>query len=54
MVQGSHVVVKKLYDHGKCYIFQNSDGRIIFSIPYENEFTLIAPPTGTGKMIPPR
>jgi glycerol-3-phosphate dehydrogenase len=41
MVQGSHVVVKKLYEHDRCYIFQNKDGRIIFSIPYENAFTLI-------------
>jgi glycerol-3-phosphate dehydrogenase len=41
MVQGSHVVVKKLYEHDRCYIFQNKDGRIIFSIPYENGFTLI-------------
>jgi glycerol-3-phosphate dehydrogenase len=41
LVQGSHIVVKKLYDHDRCYIFQNSDGRIIFSIPYEQDFTLI-------------
>lgn len=41
LVQGSHIVVKKLYDHDRCYIFQNKDGRIIFSIPYEREFTLI-------------
>jgi glycerol-3-phosphate dehydrogenase len=41
LVQGSHVVVRKLYDHDRCYIFQNADGRIIFSIPYENGFTLI-------------
>jgi glycerol-3-phosphate dehydrogenase len=30
-----------LYDHDKCYFFQGTDGRIIFSIPYEYEFTLI-------------
>jgi glycerol-3-phosphate dehydrogenase len=41
LVQGSHIVVPKLYDHDRCYIFQNRDGRIIFAIPYENEFTLI-------------
>lgn len=41
LVQGSHIVVKKLYDHDRCYIFQNGDGRIIFAIPYENDFTLI-------------
>ena len=41
LVQGSHIVVKKLYDHDRCYMFQNADGRIIFAIPYEGEFTLI-------------
>jgi glycerol-3-phosphate dehydrogenase len=40
-VQGSHVVVPKLFDHDRCYIFQNADGRIIFASPYEGAFTLI-------------
>ena len=41
MVQGSHIVVPRLYDHDRCYIFQNADNRIIFAIPYEHDFTLI-------------
>ncbi|KRE00060.1 glycerol-3-phosphate dehydrogenase [Bosea sp. Root381] len=41
MVQGSHIVVPKLYEHDRCYIFQNADGRIVFAIPYERDFTLI-------------
>jgi glycerol-3-phosphate dehydrogenase len=41
LVQGSHIVVKRMFEHEKCYIFQNADGRIIFSIPYERDFTLI-------------
>ena len=41
MVKGSHIVVDKLYDHDRCYIFQNADGRICFAIPYERDFTLI-------------
>jgi glycerol-3-phosphate dehydrogenase len=41
LVQGSHIVVRKLFEHDRCYIFQNADGRIIFAIPYENDFTLI-------------
>ncbi len=41
MVKGSHIVVDKLYDHDRCYIFQNGDGRICFAIPYEQNFTLI-------------
>ena len=41
LVRGSHIVTKKLFDHEKSYIFQQSDGRIIFAIPYEDDFTLI-------------
>ncbi|MES2255236.1 MAG: glycerol-3-phosphate dehydrogenase [Pseudomonadota bacterium] len=41
LVQGSHIVVRRLYKHDRCYIFQNRDGRVIFAIPYENDFTLI-------------
>ena len=41
LVQGSHIVVRKLYDHDRAYIFQNSDGRIVFCIPYQDDFTLI-------------
>ncbi len=41
LVRGSHIVVPKLYDHDKCYFFQGEDGRIIFTIPYETDFTLI-------------
>jgi glycerol-3-phosphate dehydrogenase len=41
LVQGSHIVVPKLYSHDRCYIFQNADKRIIFAIPYEGDFTLI-------------
>ena len=41
MVKGSHLVVRRLFDHDRCYIFQNADGRICFAIPYEGAFTLI-------------
>lgn len=41
LVRGSHIVVRKLYDHQKCYFLQGTDGRIIFLIPYEDDFTLI-------------
>lgn len=40
-VQGSHIVVPKLFEHDRSYIFQNDDNRIIFAIPYEDDFTLI-------------
>ena len=41
LVQGSHIIVPKLYEHNRCYIFQNADDRIIFAIPYEQNYTLI-------------
>ncbi|MEM7317600.1 MAG: glycerol-3-phosphate dehydrogenase [Pseudomonadota bacterium] len=41
LVRGSHIVVNKVYDHDKCYFFQGTDGRIIFAIPYEGDYTLI-------------
>ncbi|MBM9594205.1 glycerol-3-phosphate dehydrogenase [Roseitranquillus sediminis] len=41
LVRGSHIVTRRLYDHDKCYFFQGEDGRIIFAIPYETDFTLI-------------
>jgi glycerol-3-phosphate dehydrogenase len=41
LVKGSHIVVPKLFDHDTAYIFQNPDGRIVFAIPYERDFTLI-------------
>ncbi len=40
-MQGSHIVVRKLYEHDRAYMFQNSDGRIVFVIPYQDDFTLI-------------
>ena len=39
--RGSHIVVPRLYEHDRCFIFQGEDGRIIFTITYEEEFTLI-------------
>jgi len=41
LVKGSHIVVRKLFDHDRCYFFQNADGRIFFAIPYEGDYTLI-------------
>ncbi|KAA9006957.1 glycerol-3-phosphate dehydrogenase [Histidinibacterium aquaticum] len=41
LVRGSHIVTRRLFDHDKCYFFQGEDGRIMFAIPYEEDFTLI-------------
>ena len=35
------IVTRRLFDHDNCYFFQGRDGRIIFAIPYERDFTLI-------------
>ncbi len=41
LVKGSHIVVPKIFAHRFAYIFQNTDRRVVFAIPYEEEFTLI-------------
>jgi glycerol-3-phosphate dehydrogenase len=41
LVKGSHLVLRKLFEGPQAYILQNPDGRIVFAIPYEREFTLV-------------
>jgi len=41
LVQGSHIIVPRLFAHDRAYIFQNPDGRVVFAIPFEGDFTLI-------------
>ena len=41
LVRGSHIVTRRLFDHDRAYFLQGSDGRIIFAMPYEQDFTLI-------------
>ena len=41
LVRGSHIVVRRLFQHDYAYFFQLPDGRIFFAIPYERDFTLI-------------
>ena len=41
LVKGSHIVVRKMFDHPYAYIFQSPDGRIVFVISYEQDFTLV-------------
>ena len=41
LVKGSHIVVPKLFEGEHAYIVQDSGKRIIFMIPYEQDFTLI-------------
>lgn len=41
LVKGSHLVIPRLYEGDHAYLLQQPDGRIVFTIPYENEFTLV-------------
>jgi len=41
LVKGSHLIVRRLYDGPQAYTLQNADGRVVFAIPYEEDFTLI-------------
>jgi glycerol-3-phosphate dehydrogenase len=41
LVKGSHIITKKLFDHPYAYIFQITDHRVIFAIPYLDQYTLI-------------
>jgi glycerol-3-phosphate dehydrogenase len=41
LVKGSHLIVRRLYEGPQAYTLQNADGRVVFAIPYEDDFTLI-------------
>jgi len=41
LVKGSHIVVPKIFEHPYAYIFQNADDRILFAIPFEDDYTLL-------------
>jgi len=41
LVKGSHIVVRRLFEHDHGYIFQTGDGRVVFALPFAGDFTLI-------------
>jgi glycerol-3-phosphate dehydrogenase len=41
LVKGSHIVVPRVAGADAAYLFQNSDGRVVFALPFESRFTLI-------------
>lgn len=41
LVKGSHIVVPRLYAGEHAFLLQNPDGRVVFTIPYEEQYTLI-------------
>jgi glycerol-3-phosphate dehydrogenase len=49
LVKGSHIVVPRIHELDRAFIFQNDDRRIVFALPYEQDFTLI----GTTDADPP-
>lgn len=50
LVKGSHIVTKRLYPGRQLYMFQNPDKRIIFAIPYEQDYTLIGTTDATYEL----
>ena len=41
LVKGSHIVVRRMFEHPYPYIFQGADGRVLFAIPFEEDYTLL-------------
>ncbi len=41
LIKGSHIVVPKLFLHDQAYLFQQEDGRVVFAIPFQRDFTLV-------------
>jgi len=39
--KGSHIVVRRLFEHNRGYIVQTRDRRVVFALPFERDFTLI-------------
>ena len=52
LVRGAHIVTKRLFAHDRAHILQGSDGRIVFLLPFEQDFTLIGT-TEVAHDIPP-
>lgn len=41
LVKGSHIIIPRAYAGAQSYVLQQDDGRVVFVIPYEDEYTLI-------------
>ena len=41
LIKGSHIVVRRRFEHDNGYILQAADGRVVFALPFADEFTLI-------------
>ncbi len=47
LVKGSHIIVPRIHQRPQAYVLQHKDGRVIFVIPYQQQFTLI----GTTELV---
>lgn len=41
LVKGSHIILPRLHAHDRAYVLQNDDGRLVFAIPFAEDFTLV-------------
>lgn len=41
LIKGSHIVVRRRFEHSSGYILQAGDGRVVFALPFAGDFTLI-------------
>lgn len=41
LIKGSHIVVRRRFEHDSGYILQAADGRVVFALPFAQDFTLI-------------
>ncbi|MGE0563464.1 MAG: glycerol-3-phosphate dehydrogenase [Pseudolabrys sp.] len=41
LIKGSHIVVRQMFDHDRGYTLQAKDGRVVFVLPFAQNFTLI-------------
>jgi len=41
LVKGSHIVVRRRFEHDSGYLLQATDGRVVFALPFAQDFTLI-------------
>ena len=41
LIKGSHIVVRRRFEHDCGYILQAADGRVVFALPFAQDFTLI-------------
>ena len=41
LIKGSHIVVRRQFEHDDGYLFEAPDRRVVFALPFAEDFTLI-------------